>query len=149
MLLLAMVASAALSEDEATDHGFFGVNEVKWGAGPPSLASARQVRRATRAIRPRKACSRCGYGCQTDFRSEPHTHPAFEHITVISGTFNLGMGEKFDTTKGKALEAGAFAYLAPKTNHFAWSKGETVVQLHGEGPWQINYLNPADDPRKK
>lgn len=33
--------------------------------------------------------------------------------------------------------------------HYVWVKGETVVQFHGGGPWQINYLDPADDPRGK
>jgi quercetin dioxygenase-like cupin family protein len=143
-----MVAAAALSEDEATDHGFFAANEVKWGAGPPSLPSGAKA--AVLEGDPTKAgLFTMRLSLPDGYQIKPHTHPAFEHITVISGTFNLGMGEKFDTTKGKALETGAFAYLAPKTNHYAWSKGETVIQLHGEGPWQINYLNPADDPRKK
>jgi hypothetical protein len=45
--------------------------------------------------------------------------------------------------------AGTFGFLAPKMNHFAMAKGDTVIQLHGIGPWQINYVNPVDDPRKK
>ena len=148
VLLLGMLASAGLS-DEATDHGFFAANEVKWGAGPPSLPSGAKA--AVLEGDPTKdGLFTMRLSLPDGYQIKPHTHPAFEHITVISGTFNLGMGEKFDTTKGgKALEAGAFAYLAPNTKHYAWSKGETVIQLHGQGPWQINYLNPADDPRKK
>ena len=71
-----------------------------------------------------------------------------EHVTVISGTFNLGMGEKVDKSGGRALSAGAFAFMPPGMRHFAWTTGETVIQLHGTGPWKINYVNPADDPRK-
>lgn len=78
-----------------------------------------------------------------------HWHPAIEHVTVISGAFNLGMGDKFDRSKTKPLGAGSAAIMQPKTNHFAWTKEETIIQVHGVGPWAINYVNPTDDPRKK
>jgi quercetin dioxygenase-like cupin family protein len=78
-----------------------------------------------------------------------HWHPGIEHVTVISGTFNMGTGDKLDRSKTKALSAGSVAIMQPKTNHFAWTKEETVIQVHGVGPWGINYVNPADDPRKK
>ncbi|MGH9966796.1 MAG: cupin domain-containing protein [Pyrinomonadaceae bacterium] len=83
------------------------------------------------------------------FNIQPHWHPAVEHVTVISGNFNLGMGEKFDTSGGRALPAGSFAFMPSGMRHFAWTKGETLIQLHGMGPWQINYVNPGDDPRNK
>lgn len=78
-----------------------------------------------------------------------HWHPAIEHVTVISGTFSMGTGDKLEASKTKALAAGSVAIMQPKTNHFAWSKDGAVVQIHGVGPWAINYVNPADDPRKK
>jgi hypothetical protein len=68
---------------------------------------------------------------------------------VISGTFNMGMGDKLDRSKTTMLAPGGIAIMQAKTNHFAWTKGETIVQIHGVGPWAINYVNPADDPRKK
>ena len=70
-------------------------------------------------------------------------------MTVISGTFNFGMGDKFDESKTKPMPAGTFGFWPAGMKHFAWVKGETVVQLHGIGPWKIEYLNPADDPRGK
>jgi hypothetical protein len=70
-----------------------------------------------------------------------------EHVTVVSGTFNLGMGDKFDDKAGQAMPAGTFGFLPPMMKHFAWATGETVIQLHGMGPWEIVYVNPADDPR--
>jgi quercetin dioxygenase-like cupin family protein len=76
-----------------------------------------------------------------------HWHPAIEHVTVISGTFNMGVGDELDKTKTHALETGSVAIIQPHTNHFAWTDEETVVQLHGVGPWGISYVNPADDPR--
>ena len=84
-----------------------------------------------------------------DYKLPAHWHPGIEHVTVISGTFNMGAGDKLDPSKTMPLSAGSFAIMQPKTNHFAWTKEETIVQVHGVGPWAINYVNPADDPRKK
>jgi hypothetical protein len=82
------------------------------------------------------------------YRIPPHTHAKPERLTVISGTFNIGMGDKFDAAKGHAMPAGTFGTWAPGMMHFVWTKGETIVQLHGTGPWTIEYVNSADDPRK-
>lgn len=78
-----------------------------------------------------------------------HWHPAIERVTVLSGTFNMGVGDKFDRNKTTALSVSDMAILSPRTNHFAWTKEETIVQLNGAGPWEIHYVNPKDDPRKK
>lgn len=84
-----------------------------------------------------------------NYKIPPHWHPVIERVTVLSGTFNMGMGDTFDANSTHALVAGGTAIMQPKTNHFAWTNSETVVQLHGTGPWGINYVNPTDDPRKK
>jgi quercetin dioxygenase-like cupin family protein len=84
-----------------------------------------------------------------DYRLPAHTHPVIEHVTVISGTFHMGKGDKFDMGKTKALTPGGFAIMQPGTQHFAWTKEETIVQIHSVGPWGVTYVNPADDPRKK
>ena len=76
-----------------------------------------------------------------------HTHPKTERVTVISGALYLATGESLDRTSAKKLPAGSFGYWPAGMKHAAWSDGETVIQLHGVGPWQINYINPADDPR--
>ncbi len=81
------------------------------------------------------------------YKIQPHWHPKVEHVTVISGTFYLGMGEKFDQTGAREMPAGTFGFWPAEMRHFAWAKGNTVVQLHGIGPWSITYVNPADDPR--
>jgi quercetin dioxygenase-like cupin family protein len=83
------------------------------------------------------------------YRIPPHTHPRAERVTVISGTFHIGMGDRFDAARGKAMPAGAYGTWPANMHHFVWVKGETVLQFHGEGPWTINYLNPDDDPRKE
>ena len=84
-----------------------------------------------------------------NYRIPPHWHPAVERVTVLSGTFNMGTGDTFDSTKTQALNPGGMAIMPAKTTHFAWTTSETVVQLHGTGPWGITYVNQADDPRAK
>jgi quercetin dioxygenase-like cupin family protein len=78
----------------------------------------------------------------------PHTHPAEEVITVISGTTNLGMGEIADRSAAKSLPAGSFFALPPGMAHFVYFDEETVVQVTTNGPWGLKYVNPADDPQK-
>lgn len=84
-----------------------------------------------------------------DYKIPAHWHPAVERVTVLSGTLYMGVGDKLDPDKSKALEPGSVMILPAKTNHFAWTKQEATIQLHGMGPWGITYVNPDDDPRKK
>jgi len=83
------------------------------------------------------------------FKVAPHTHPGIEHVTVISGEFSMGMGEKWEDKGMHALHAGDVMIMQPGTPHYARAKGETVVQIHGMGPWKVVYVNPDDDPMKK
>lgn len=85
----------------------------------------------------------------SDYKIPVHAHPTVERVTVISGTLNLGMGEKFEQDKATSLPSGSVAMMSPGMNMFAYTKEETVIQIHGIGPWGITYLNPTDDPRKK
>lgn len=79
-----------------------------------------------------------------------HIHPHFERVTGVTGAFYMGMGSKFDAAQATmALKPGDMMIMEPNTPHFAMTKEETIVQLHGTGPWSIIYINPADDPRKK
>jgi hypothetical protein len=83
-----------------------------------------------------------------NYRIPPHWHPVVERVTVLSGTFHYGMGDKFDKKATQALKAGSFVVMPPEMRHYVWTKEETVVQLNVQGPWGITYVNPADDPRK-
>jgi quercetin dioxygenase-like cupin family protein len=85
----------------------------------------------------------------TNFRVPPHWHPSDENLTIIEGTFMLGMGEKFDTAGMKPLVAGDYAFMPKETRHYATSKSDTVIQVNGMGPFMITYVNPEDDPRAK
>lgn len=82
-------------------------------------------------------------------RIAPHVHPAFERVTVLSGTFYFAHGDTFDPAKAQVLARGSVAVMPPGAPMFGYTKEETVIQLHGLGPWGITYLNPADDPRKR
>ena len=77
-----------------------------------------------------------------------HSHPAIERVTVLSGTFYMGVGDHLDRQKTHALPAGAIGIIQPGAAHYAWTEDETIVQLNGTGPWGINYVDPKDDPRK-
>jgi len=83
------------------------------------------------------------------YKVAPHWHPTIERLTIISGTVHLGTGDRFDATATKALPAGTYSSMPPKMTHFAWMTGETVLQLSSIGPWQVVYVDPADDPRNK
>jgi quercetin dioxygenase-like cupin family protein len=84
-----------------------------------------------------------------DYAIPAHSHPAIERVTVLSGTFHMGIGDKLDRTKTRALPPGAIAIMRPGTNHFAWTAEEVIVQLNGNGPWGITYVDRNEDPRKK
>jgi quercetin dioxygenase-like cupin family protein len=71
----------------------------------------------------------------------PHWHPMDEHVTVVSGTFYLGMGEKADQEAAQAYQPGDYLVAPARMAHFGRVKGETVVQLHGMGPFVINVVD--------
>jgi len=77
----------------------------------------------------------------------PHFHPTDEHVTVVSGALILGMGDSLRTRGGHLLSRGGFITAKAQEHHFAIARGRTVVQVHGEGPFAITYVNPKDDPR--
>jgi quercetin dioxygenase-like cupin family protein len=83
------------------------------------------------------------------FKIAPHNHPNDENVTVLSGSFNIGTGDKAEEGKGTTVKAGGYSFVAKGMNHYAWFTEETVLQLHGMGPQGVTYVNPSDDPRKK
>ena len=82
------------------------------------------------------------------YRIAPHTHPTTENITVIKGTFLAGMGTQFVESTLQALGRDDFVSIPAEHAHFAMARGETIVQVHGLGPFAITYVNPADDPSR-
>jgi quercetin dioxygenase-like cupin family protein len=123
-------------------------SNLKWQDGPPSLPPGAKF--VVLEGDPSKAGPFIFRVKLPDgYKVPPHTHPKRERMTVLSGTLYLGVGETFDSGQGKELPAGTYGTWPAGMKHFAWVKGETVLQVHGEGPWIITYVNPADDPRNK
>jgi quercetin dioxygenase-like cupin family protein len=132
---------------QATEHAVHTPDTIKWVDGPPSLPAG--ARMALLEGDPAKdAPFTMRLRMPDGYRIPAHTHPKVERLTVISGAFNLGMGEKFDQAATKEMPAGTYGFWPAGMKHFGWARGETVVQLHGTGPWSIEYVNPDDDPRK-
>ena len=145
---MACITANAQHDMKKPDHIMVKPEDVKWLDGPPSLPPGAKF--AVIEGDPKVAglfTMRLSF--PAGYKIPAHSHPADEHITVISGTFLMGLGDKFDDAKLQALTVGSFGVMLTGTKHFAMTKEETVVQLHGMGPWGINYVNPDDDPRKK
>jgi quercetin dioxygenase-like cupin family protein len=83
------------------------------------------------------------------YKIMPHWHPTPENVTVLSGEFRVAMGDKWDDSKLQPLTAGSFVSVPTHHTHYAMAKGATEVQVHGNGPFKLVYVNPADDPSKK
>ena len=148
-LIVASLATAmlALPAWAADDHKILTPQEVKWSPGPASIPKGAEA--AVLYGDPSKdGPFAMRLKMPSGYKIPPHSHPKPEVVTVISGTFRIGMGDKADASKLKALPAGGFFAFAPGMNHFAEAEGETVVQLNSTGPWGLTYVNAQDDPRK-
>ena len=131
----------------AGDHSMVTPADLKWGP-VPSLPAGAQIAIIEGPMNEAKPFT-VRLKLPANYQIPAHSHPATEHVTVISGTFNMGTGDKLDRAKTKALAPGGVAIMQIGTNHFAWTSEETIVQLHGVGPWDVKYVDPANDPRKK
>lgn len=152
--LCAGVALASLAWAQGgspPEHVLLTAKEIKWGACPPALRPAPGLQCAVLAGDPGKAGGHfvIRLNAPNGYTIPPHFHPVTEHVTVISGTFMLGMGEKLDKAHSRALGPGGFAMLPAQMRHFAWMKGNVVADVYGVGPFEITFVNPADDPRKQ
>jgi quercetin dioxygenase-like cupin family protein len=146
--LLIFLPASTLAGHKEEMPSIYRPTEMKWNVGPASLPPG-----ATMAVLEGDPGKEGSFVMRLNmpdgYRIPPHVHPKPERLTVISGTFNIGMGEKFDNSTGTAMPAGTYGTWKAGMKHFVWTKGETVVQLHGVGPWLIEYVDPTDDPRKK
>ena len=122
-------------------------DQVNWGPAPAMLAQGAQV--AVLEGDPNETgLFTMRVSLPDGYRIAPHFHPAKERVTVIQGTFQLGMGDKFDESALSSLPAGSYSSMDAGMHHFAQAQGATVVQINGVGPWKLTYVNPADDPSK-
>jgi anti-sigma factor ChrR (cupin superfamily) len=153
--IVLFVLAAMLYADQPDRHkkvmegiAIFSPSEIKWKEGPPTLQKGAMVA-VLEGDPAKEGPFVLRIKLPDGFKIAPHTHPKTERLTVISGTFFLGMGDKFDPKDGLEMPAGSFGSWKEGMKHFAWTKGETVIQLHGTGPWTIKYVNPDDDPRNQ
>jgi quercetin dioxygenase-like cupin family protein len=140
---------APLPQSPAMPHTVVAAAELKWGPASPALppGATSTLVSGDPAKEGQPFVIRVKF--PDGYRIAPHWHPTDEHVTVLQGTFLIGMGEKFDKAAMKSLTVGGYAHTVAKVPHFAAAKGEAIVQVHGLGPFTLNYVNPEDDPRKK
>jgi quercetin dioxygenase-like cupin family protein len=162
-LALAIVAAAALclaqtskkktmpaqTADTSATHVLLTPAQMQWGPAPPSLPPGAQL--AVLAGDPSKAGVPFTIRVKLPdgYKIPPHWHPEDENVVVIEGALMMSLGDKFDESSGHEMTAGSFALMPKGVRHFAWAKGETLIQVYGIGPFAINYVNQSDDPGKK
>src|SRR5688500_1550114 len=146
IVLISLLNSVSAQTNVLTDEKICSPNQMQWMDGPPSLPPGAKFA-VLEGDPAKEGFFTMRIRLPDGYRIPPHTHPKVEHITVISGIFNFGMGEKFDQKATRSMPTGTFGFWPAGMKHFVWVKGETIVQLHGIGPWKIDYLNPVDDPR--
>jgi len=144
VLLTGLLPLRATAADE---HVLVSPDDLNWRAAPPAFPKGAQI-----AVLSGDPSNEGLYVVRlrvpAGYKVPAHVHPNDEHVTVISGTFHIGMGDKLDEKKGNAVKAGGFARAPKDMQHYAWFTEDTTIQLHGMGPQGITYVNPADDPRK-
>ena len=142
--VLALMAMMAFAEDAA----FLNPQDMKWGAAPPSLPTGAKL-----AVLYGDPSKEGPYSFRAKLPAgyvvPPHFHTKDENLTILSGALYLGMGDSLDKKAAHALKVGGFHHMPGKVHHYALTKTATVIQISGDGPFDINYLNPADDPRAK
>lgn len=129
-------------------HVVVPVEKVQWNPAPPILPPGAQL-----AVLEGNPGAKGPIVMRLKFPANyvvpPHWHSMAERITVISGTFNIGDGDAVDRKASQPLTAGGFLSLPAKMHHYAWVKVPTIVQINLEGPFDLFYVNAADDPQKK
>jgi hypothetical protein len=147
VLLLGVLGGGSFAEP-MKDHELITPADIKWQEGPASLPRGSQMA-VLEGDPSKEGPFVLRVKLPDGFRIAPHTHPKDERVTVLAGMLFLGLGGTFDEKAARALPAGSYGRTEAGMKHFGWVKGETILQLHGIGPWGIEYVNPADDPRNK
>jgi quercetin dioxygenase-like cupin family protein len=144
--VLAGIASTAPAETR-DGHTIVSPQDIQWGPAPAVLPPGAEA--AVLFGDPSKeGLFALRLKLPEGYSVPPHTHPVDEAVTVISGTFSLGMGETAEQSQAQPLPAGSFFVLPPGTAHYVFIDEETVIQISTNGPWGLTYVNPEDDPRK-
>lgn len=145
-VLLAPVALGAQSAPAAKTASTR--QKLTWGPAPPVFS--RGARMAVVSGDPSKAeMFEVRLSFPNGYRVAPHFHPTDETVRVRSGVLLVGMGDTLDVGKTQRMTAGDSGTIAANMHHFAVARGRTVISVRAMGPFQLTYVNPADDPQKK
>ncbi|HEY8579350.1 MAG TPA: cupin domain-containing protein [Beijerinckiaceae bacterium] len=136
--------SAALAEEH---HAAVQPSQLKWAA--PAAYGPGAMMAVVRGDPTKPGTYIVRLKAPAGFRIAPHTHPNDENVTVRTGSFNIGTGDKFDESRGVRVETGGYSFVMKGMTHYAWFTEDTEIQLHGTGPQGVAYVNPADDPRNR
>jgi quercetin dioxygenase-like cupin family protein len=122
--------------------------EIKWGPAPAVFPAGAQMA-VMQGDPGGNALFTVRLRMPDGYKIAPHTHPTDENVTVISGTFEVGMGKTFEKKGMMRLSPGGFVTAPANGAHYAITKGETIVQVHAMGPFAMTYVNPADLPKPR
>jgi len=129
-------------------HVILTPGDMKWGPAPPILPAGAQVAVLDGdPFKPGFFTLRLKF--PDGYKIPAHTHPTDENIVVVQGLFRAGMGDTLTDSGLHDFPVGSFLKMPREMRHFASAKGETIVQIYGNGPFVVNYVNPNDDPTKK
>jgi mannose-6-phosphate isomerase-like protein (cupin superfamily) len=131
------------------DHILVTPDRLDWKDGPSALPVGAKMAVVEGDPKARDVLFTVRLRLPANYMVMPHRHLADEHVTVLSGRFDMGIGDRFDPAQLNALPAGSFMVMPAGSNHFAMTRSETEVQVHGVGPWAQIYVNPNDDPRNQ
>lgn len=145
-VLLAAVAALAQAPAKPMGHQVLAPEALTWGPAPPSLPGGAQM--AILEGNPREAGPfTLRVKLPAGYAIAPHWHPTAEHLTLLSGEAAVGMGDTVDAASMQTMKPGAFTVMPAEMRHYMRVKAETIVQVHGTGPFTVTYVNPKDDPR--
>lgn len=145
---LSVAVLMATAANGMEPHKAITADAIKWEAAPPALPPGAQAT-VLYGDPSNEGVFAMRLKMPKGYQIPPHTHPKPEIVTIISGEALLGTGEKADRRDIHRLPAGAFIAVSPGMAHYAIAEQDSVVQLNSVGPWEIKYVNPADDPRQR
>jgi hypothetical protein len=144
--VLTLLALGSFGVAQEPEHVIVRPDDVPWGPASPKLPAGAQFARITGD--PSKPGEPYVFRAKLPdgYRVPPHWHPMDEHVTVIQGVFRLGFGTTFDAGAIRELPPGSYAMLPKNAPHYNVMKGETILQFHGIGPYDVTYVNAAAEP---
>jgi quercetin dioxygenase-like cupin family protein len=149
MLLVAILSNAQTDSAWHDKQHIVTPNDIKWQAGPPTLPPGAKFCVIEGDLK-KEGLIVMRLLLPAGYIIPAHTHPGAERAIVLSGTYHMGTGDKFRKEDCTKMPAGSIGIMpAGGIPHFGWASEETIIQVHMEGPLQINYVNPDDDPRLK